>query len=63
MHTTQKHLPEKQKTSSQFFRPLFKSKLSFEPFQKKMALIGYVFLNLQTLKDVFGQKSKKSHLR
>ena len=41
------HLSQKQKIFSQFFCAFFKSALYFEHFQKKMALIAYVFPKLK----------------
>ena len=46
------HLSEKQKTYSQLFCAVFKSRSNFEHVQKKMILIAYVFPKLRTSKDV-----------
>ena len=37
------HLSQKQKAFSELFCALFKSKLNFKQFQKKITLIAYVF--------------------
>ena len=50
--TIQTHLSQKQNNFSQFFSSFFESSLNFEDFQKKMALIAYVFPKLPTTKDV-----------
>ena len=48
----QMHLPQKKNTFSQFFCAVFKLRLNFGHFLKKMTLIGYRFPNLRTPKDV-----------
>ena len=60
MHTIQMHLSRKQKSFSQFLSAFFKSALNSEHFQKKMALIAYVFPKLPTTKNVLRQMSKSS---
>ena len=45
-------LSQKQKTFSEVFSVFFESRLNFEHFQTKIALIAYVFLKLPTTKDV-----------
>ena len=50
--TIQKHLSQKQNVFSEFSSAFFESALNFEHFQKKMALIAYVFPKLPTTKDV-----------
>ena len=45
-------LSEKQIAFSEFFSAFLKSKLSFEHFQKKMALIADVFAKLRTPEKV-----------
>ena len=57
------HLSQKQKIFSQFFSAFFESALNFEPFQKKMTLIAYVFPKLPTTKNVLRQRSKSSRFR
>ena len=52
MQTIQMHLSEKPKISSQLFCAFFEFVLNFEHFQKKTALIAYVFPKLPTTKDV-----------
>ena len=52
MQTIQMHLSQKQNIFSEFFSAFSESALYFEPFQKKMTLIAYVFLSLPTTKDV-----------
>ena len=51
MQTIQMHLSEKKNIFSGFFSAFFESALNFKDFQKKMALIAYVFPNLPTTKD------------
>ena len=46
------HFSQKQIIFSEFFSAVFESALNFEYFQKKMALIAYVFPKLLTTKDV-----------
>ena len=46
-------LSQKQKIFSEFFSAFFESAISFEDFQTKITLIGYVFQKLPTTKDVF----------
>ena len=54
----------KQKTFSEFFSPLLKSRLNFEHFptkkKKKMTLIAEVFPKLRAPKNTVTSKSKKS---
>ena len=50
--TIQKHLSQKQNVFSEFSSAFFESALNFEHFQKKTALIAYVFPKLPTTKDV-----------
>ena len=45
-------LSQKQNIFSELFGAFFDSALNFEHFQKKMALIAYVFPKLPTTKDV-----------
>ena len=45
-------LSKKEKDFSEFFAAYLKTKSNFEHFEKKMTLIGYVFLKLETEKDV-----------
>ena len=45
-------LSQKQKSTSNFFCAILKFTLNFEHFQKKMAIIAYVFPKLRTPKDV-----------
>ena len=52
METIQMHLSQKQKIFSQLFSAFSESPLNFEHFQKKMALIPYVFPKLTTMKNV-----------
>ena len=52
MQTIQMNLSQKQNIFSQFFSAFSEWKLNFEHFQKKMTLIGYVFPNLSTTRDV-----------
>ena len=60
----QMQLSKKQKTFSQIFSELLKSRLKFERSQKKKkVLIAYVFRKLKTAKDVITQISRKSRLR
>ena len=63
MQAIQMHLSEKPKTFVVFLCAFFKSKSSFEHFQKKMTLIDYVFSKLRTPKNVVSLMSKKSRLR
>ena len=63
MHTIHIHLSQKQNIFSQFFSAFFESALNFEHFQKKMALIAYVFSKLPTTKNVLRQMSKCSRFR
>ena len=51
MQTIQMDLSQKQSIFSEFFSAFFEFALNFEYFQKKMALIAYVFAKLQTPKD------------
>ena len=46
------HLSQKQKNIYRFFLEFLKSTSTFKHFQKKMSLIGYALLKLQTPKDV-----------
>ena len=50
MENIQMHLSQKQNTFSQFYSAFFESALNFEPFQKKMTLIAYVFRNYRPRK-------------
>ena len=52
MQTIQMHLSQKQKIFFEFFCAFFESALNFEPYQRKMTLIAYIFPNLSTTKDV-----------
>ena len=52
MQTIQMHLSQKENVFSEFFSAFFESELNFEPFQKKMMLIAYVFPILPTTKNV-----------
>ena len=63
MHTIQMHLSQKQNTFSRFFFAFFKYALNSEHFQKKMALIAYVFPELPTTKNVLRQMSKSFRFR
>ena len=63
MHTIQMHLSQKQNIFSKFFSAFFKSALNLEHFQKKMALIAYLFPKLTTTKNVLRQMSKSSRFR
>ena len=47
MRTIQMHLAQKQNIFSEFFSAFSESALNFEKFQKKMALIAYVFPKLK----------------
>ena len=47
MHTIQMHLSQKQEIFSEFCSSFSESALNLEHFQKKMALIGYVFPKLK----------------
>ena len=58
----QMHLSQKQKDFFEFFRGFFKFTLNFEPFNKKMTLLCYLFPKLQTSIDVVRYMSKKSCL-
>ena len=57
------HLSQKHNIFPQFFSAFFESALNFEHFQKKMALIAYVFSKLPTTKNVLRQMSKSSRFR
>ena len=63
MQTSQMHLSQKQNVFSQFFSAFFESASIFEPFQKKMPLMAYVFPKLPTTKNVHRSMSKSSGLR
>ena len=52
MQKIQIHLSKKQKNFPEIFFEVFKSRVNFEPFQKKMTLIAHVFPKLRTPKDV-----------
>ena len=52
MQTIQMHLSRKPKIFSEMFCAFFEFVLNFEPFQKKMTLIAYVFPKLTTTNDV-----------
>ena len=56
-------LSQKQKLFSQLVSAFLKSRLSFEHFQRKKALLAYVFPKSQTPKNVVKQMSKKSRFR
>ena len=45
-------LSQKQENFSEFFSPSWKCRFNLKNFQKNMTLIAYVFLNLQTPKNV-----------
>ena len=49
---TQMQLSRKQKLFSQFFSVFLKSTSTFEPFEKMVTLIAYVFPKLRTRKNV-----------
>ena len=49
---TQMQLSRKQKLFSQFFSVFLKSRSTFEPFEKMVTLIAYVFPKLRTRKNV-----------
>ena len=57
------HFSQKENIFSQFFSAFFESALNSEHFQKKMALIAYVFPKLPTTKNVLRQMSKSSRFR
>ena len=57
------HLSEKGKIFSEFFFPFSKFRFNFERFQKSMALIADLFLNLRSPKNVVRYMSKKSPFR
>ena len=63
METSQMHLSQKQKIFSEFFSAFFEYASIFEPFQKKMPLMAYVFPKLPTTKNVHKSMSKSSRLR
>ena len=52
MQTIQTHLSEKQKNFPRFLCAFLKSVSNFEPFQKKMTRIAYVFPELRIPKNV-----------
>ena len=52
MQNIQMNLSQKQNVFSEFFSSFFQSELNFKHFQKKVALIAYVFPKLPTTKDV-----------
>ena len=52
IETIQMHLSQKQNVFSEFLFAFFESALHFEPFQKKMTVIAYVFPKLPTTKNV-----------
>ena len=52
METIQMHLSQKPKIFSELLCEFFEFVLNFEPFQRKMTLIAYVFPKLPTTKDV-----------
>ena len=56
-------LSPKQETFSEFFSTFLESSLNFEHFQKKMTLIGEVFPNLQTPKNIVTSMPKKSRFK
>ena len=55
----QVQLSQSKKLFSEFFEGFLKFTFNFKYFLKKMSLIVYVFLKLQTGKDVVRQMSKK----
>ena len=63
MHTIQMHLSQKQKFFSEFFSAFFESALNSEHFQKKMALIAYVFPKLRTTKYVLREMTNSFRFR
>ena len=63
MPTIQMHLCKKQKIFSEFFSEFSESALNFQPFQKKVMFIAYVFPKLPTTKNVLRQMSKSSRFR
>ena len=54
-------LSQKQKTFSEYFLKFLKPRLSFEHFEKKVTLIGFVFPTLRTAKTWL-DKCLKSHI-
>ena len=52
MQTIQRHLSQKQNVLSQLVSAFSESALNFEPFQKNVTLIAYVYPQLPTTKDV-----------
>ena len=57
------HFSQKENIFSQFFSKFLESALNSEHFQKKIALIAYVFPKLPTTKNVLRQMSKSSRFR
>ena len=57
----QMQLSQKQKTFSEYFLKFLKPRLSFEHFEKKVTLIGFVFPTLRTAKTWL-DKCLKSHI-
>ena len=51
-HPIHMELPRKQKKISDFFTAFCKSRLNFEPIQKKMTLIPNVYPKVRTSKNV-----------
>ena len=45
-------LSKKQKTFSQFSFAFFKARSNFQHFEKKIALIAYILLKLQTVENM-----------
>ena len=52
METIQRRLSQKQNIMFEFFSVFLEFRLNFEPYQKNMTLIAYVFPNLPTTKYV-----------
>ena len=59
MQSIQMQLSKKQKTFSDSFSIFFEFRLNFKHFEKKMTLVGYVFLNFQHAKGVVSQYPKR----
>ena len=58
MQSIQMQLSKKQKTFSDIFSTFLEFRLNFKHFEKKMTLVGYVFLNFQHAKGVVSQCPK-----
>ena len=56
-------LSKKQKIYSQFLAPFLKSTSNYKQFEKMTTFICYLFLKLQTPKDLVRPISKKPHYR